>query len=383
MLCNKKVVLLLVFLLVAFPAYILASEYVGIFTMINPSAANVAMGRNSGTANIWNKNPLNVWSNPAKLGYFEKFSWAWTHQEWFFDSMYFDSSYLTYGRKGVGVMVPFINNFSKFGTSFDYGEIYVSNDYGQVVDTLHQYDVNSKFALGINCFDVIYNYIAPTKNRPLLFKSIKLSLGYSLNYIESHCPNVAISNPESLTYPDKKFTHDIGTIIHIDPVKMPFEGFDAELSLAWNFINVNRGKLKWSEEDEWYLPYGYRNAVAAKLYFIKLNKDKTPEIFNNYSDYLISLYATHDNVHYGDDPTIWSDGLEVSLLNFFFMRWGEYHDHKGHVVGDSRGFGFNLYFDPVKIQFNFAQYPGGELVAEIEKYDIAINLDIMEFAQNF
>ncbi|HHE38844.1 MAG TPA: hypothetical protein ENL20_09770, partial [Candidatus Cloacimonetes bacterium] len=54
-------------------------EYACPFTLINPSATDVAFGNYSGCANIWNQNPLDVWSNPAKLGYFTGFSFGYSY----------------------------------------------------------------------------------------------------------------------------------------------------------------------------------------------------------------------------------------------------------------------------------------------------------------
>jgi len=182
---TKKIVIILILLIFCSFSSVHTEEFAGIFTSINPSATNVAFGLNSGTANIWNQTPLGVWSNPAKLGYFEDFSWGWIHDGWFeeiFPDIYFDSSYLTYGKNGLGFMVPFINNFGKFGTSFDYGKQIAINSQGQVIDTIRSYEINSQFAVGINCFQFFYNFLKPELKTPTIFKNFEIFCGYSYDY---------------------------------------------------------------------------------------------------------------------------------------------------------------------------------------------------------
>ena len=86
----KKLIFLLIALLLLTQIFGI-TEFACIFTMINPSATDVAFGLGSGTANIWNTSPLSVWSNPAKLGYHNGFSYGYSHTPWFreiFHDMY-------------------------------------------------------------------------------------------------------------------------------------------------------------------------------------------------------------------------------------------------------------------------------------------------------
>jgi hypothetical protein len=65
-------------------------EFACMFTLINPSATDVAFGLGSGTANIWNTNPLSVWSNPAKLGYHKNLAFGYSNDSWFENVVWID-----------------------------------------------------------------------------------------------------------------------------------------------------------------------------------------------------------------------------------------------------------------------------------------------------
>ena len=112
----KTIIVLLLLIFISSSSYAL-SEFTCVFTLINPSATNVAFGLNSGTANIWDRNPLGVWSNPAKLGYYKGFAYGNSHDPWFdnvIKGIYHNSSYLTFGWNGIGILLPLINNSNKF-----------------------------------------------------------------------------------------------------------------------------------------------------------------------------------------------------------------------------------------------------------------------------
>lgn len=324
---------------------------------------------------------MGVWSNPAKLGYFEDFSWGWTHDGWFekvIPNIYFDSSYLTYGQNGIGFMVPFINNFKKFGTSLDFGKQVATNTSGAIVDTFRSYETCSQFAVGINSFQFFNHFINPLENALGISKNLEISFGYCIDFISSTLPDSPMIDSLYLE-PVKKSSHNVGGLIKITPPLKSFNDFYIELTAGLNLINISRAKMDYNNTEKGPIPYGTKSAVAGKFSFINLsNYSSLQKLFPSYLEYLLSIYATYDNAKYGNNPSIWSKGIEFSLFDMFFIRYGEYYDIQGHMVGDSKGYGINFKYDLIKFQYNYSKSPGGELQYTQEKYDIEINIDILK-----
>jgi len=378
-----------------------SSEFAGVFTLINPSATNVAFGLESGTANIWDRNPLGVWSNPAKLGYFKGFSYGYSHDkfEGVVEDMYHNSSYITFGWKGLGILLPFKNKYKKYGTTMYYGEQEAIDAHGNFLRRFNSYETCSQFAVGINFLEFtnrFFNANLPIKN---LQKYSEFSFGYSLNYIVSGlCPLI----PELMDAEGegKSYVHNFGSLVEINLSRIYYDIFkfdrlleglqndfsfndilDFEVAGGINFINISKAKILYeNSENKQLLPYGNRTAIAGKLSFINLNNILPPKLssicfFNN----IFSIYASYDNAKYGNNPSTWGKGIEFTFLDIFSWRSGEYNDIDGHIVGDCKGWGVNLnYKDVVSFQYNYVEFPGGELQAKQEKEDISFSVDIIK-----
>ncbi len=373
------------------------SEFTCIFTLINPSATNVAFGLESGTANIWDRNPLGVWSNPAKLGYYKGLAYGYLHDPWFdkvVSGIYQNSSYLTLGWNGIGILLPLINNSSKFGTTMDYGEQIAVDHEGTIIDTFRSYESCSQFAFGINFLELtnkVFKYSSPIID---LQRYSEISLGYSLDYIVSGlCPLI----PELMDAEGKgeSTSHNIGGIIRISPINLLSDilqnilHFDfsindylnLDLSYGINLINIYRdGILYENSNSKQPLPNGIRSGIAGKLLFINIKNlaDEYP-LLSDISKYLFSIYASYDEAKYGDNPSTCSKGIEYIFLDIFSLRRGKYYDYNGHIVGDSKGWGINLnYKDFICFQYNYVEFPGGELQAVQKKEDMSFSIDILQ-----
>jgi len=374
-----------------------SSEFTCIFTLINPSATNVAFGLESGTANIWDRNPLGVWSNPAKLGYYKGFSYGYSHDKWFegvVEDMYHNSSYITFGWNGLGFLLPFKNKYKKYGATMYYGEQEAYDAHGNFLRNFNSYETCSQFAVGLNFFEFtnkVFKYSSPIID---LQRYSEISLGYSLDYIVSGlCPLI----PELMDAEGKgeSTSHNIGGIIRISPIILLNDilqnilhyGFSInnyvslDLSHGINFINIYRDEILYeNSNNKQPLPNGIRNGVAGKLSFINIKNlaDEYPLLYD-ISKYLFSIYASYDNSKYGDNPSTWGKGIELTFLDIFSWRSGEYNDIDGHIVGDCKGWGVNLnYKDVVSFQYNYVEFPGGDLQKTQEKEDISFSIDIIK-----
>lgn len=386
---NKKTIMVIVGMIVGCNLLI-ASSFTAIFVNINPSATDVAFGNNAGAANIWNTNPLSVWSNPAKLGYHQNLSFGYSRDPWFdeiFDDVYHISSYISYGFNGIGVLMPAYSAKNRFGTVMSYGESEYTDEQGNLIGTYEAYDASSKFALGVNTVELLSNYYGGE-----LFNNIlpygDLSLGVSYEYIDTYIGAEDVSNSGISTIPETDTGHRLnyGLIGRISPINTTIEGIDfinLDLVLSYYFINPAKSTMKYrldSEEGEDELPWGRTDAWSVKL---AITSDILKDIveddwFYKISPNLFSVYYSEDKIAYGDNEDVLGDGVEFTFLDIFSIRKGEYEDHQGKMVGETRGYGFRFnYDDIIEFQYNRSSFPGGGMQDRHKKWDIGFNADLI------
>ncbi|MBC8525931.1 MAG: hypothetical protein ISS28_00445 [Candidatus Cloacimonetes bacterium] len=365
-------------------------EFTCIFTLYNTSATNLAFGLDSGTANIWHKNPLDIWSNPAKLGYYKGFAFGYSHDKWFDDlnlDIYHNSSYLTFGWKGLGILLPSLNNSSKFGTTMDYGEQEVYDAHGNLLRKFNSYETCSQFAFGINCLEFINYFSKENQLFNNLRKYSELSLGLSIDYIRS---NLLPYISDSLKInKGTGLSNNIGALIKITPLNIYDSGIRLDITAGINIVNIFKSDMTYKynngDKEKQPLPYGNRTGIAGKLSFINIKNlaDEYPLLFD-ISKYLLSIYASYDNSKYGDNPSIWGKGIELTLLDIFSWRFGECTDKYGQEIGDCEGWGINLnYKNIVSFQYNYVEFPLGESQTKQKKEDISFGIDIIKLINEF
>ena len=373
------------------------SEFACIFTLINPSATDVAFGLKSGTANIWNTSLLSVWSNPAKLGYHKGFAYGYSHDPWLEDSpwidfdMYYQSSYISYGWNGIGILLPAPSAKSRWGTVMSYGEQEQTDEFGNVIGTFESYDSCSKFALGINSFEFISNFISNENIRSLQYYG-DLSIGFNYDIIHSDlAPQGAGSTPDSLSFIADAHSTSIGLIGRISPLNQlnALGGFcTLDITGGIYYLNPSKEEITYINDPD-PLPWGTRSAFSGKL---SINLSLLPELDNESVRYFInnifSIYYSQDNAQYGKkdefNPSVWGEGIEYTFLDIFSIRKGQYVDRMGEIIGDTDGFGINLsYKDIIQFQYNKVKFPGGGLQDKQEKTDYLVRIDFLKAYEIF
>lgn len=378
----KKFIFLIIVLLLLTSLFGI-SEFACIFTMINPSATDVAFGLGSGAANIWNTSPLSVWSNPAKLRYHNGFAFEQSDDPWFekvFSDMNYHSSYISYGWKGIGILIPAPSAKNHWGTFMEYGEYDMLDEYGNVIGTYESYDSCSKFAIGIDAIKFLsdINLISP-ESKQKMESVYEISTGVSVDFLRSTI------SPEGTT---EGFSSSIGCLGRYSPYnKLSPLGRFYTLDVVGGIVFVNpfRFKIKSpgeSKSDP--LPWGTHPALSSKISIIK---DLVPNLqlnpfLDNIVDNLLSLYVSYDYTLYGDfsnnNTGEHGYGYEITLLNIFSIRNGMYNDENGDVIGNTFGYGINLnYKDIFQLQYNFVKFPAGGYQKEQEKTDYMIRIDFL------
>ncbi len=326
---KKFIFLIILFLLLS--SLFGISEFACIFTMINPSATDFAFGSDSGTANIWNTNPLSVWSNPAKLGYHNGFAFGYSHTPWFreiFPDMYHRSSYISYGWNGIGILLPAPSTRSHWGTFMTYGEQTMLDEFGNLIGTFESYDACSKFAVGINTIEFISNFVSNESFRSLQCYG-DLSVGYNYdNIISDLAPQGAGGGEIGIKGLGESHSSGIGFIGRISPynkINAAGKFYRLDVTAGIYFLNPERTEITYINESQSdNMPYGSRTAFSGKfsidLSLIPyMDNESTRDFINN----LFSIYYSQDNAQYGkkneSNPSIWGEGIEFTFLDILYL----------------------------------------------------------------
>lgn len=379
-----KKILIFLFLSISINMFaIIPGEYT--FTLDNPSANGLALGGTCTGADIWNRNPLDVWSNPAKLGYYKGLSLGYSHNDYVeevFSGIYWDNSYITFGWKGIGIMLPMINNFSKLGSSFDYGMQDMYNEDGVITGRINTWQQYKEFALGLN---VLEYYSSLKKDFELAEYQpfVDFSIGYNYNFISDHTPMNMNNDYEIPTI--KNHTDGLGMILRISPLNeknfMKYNYFNTDIVFSLYYRNLSKTKTSLHHYTE---PICYSTdtsaAIKVGLGFESIKDNIDPELAADLSTLCQDIIAVKyyiGNSHFGDRVWESSNGLELTLLDLVSFRWGSYDDE--NVFDDSFGIGINLhYHDLVQLQYNYTEYPESGLISDQDISDYMININLLD-----
>ena len=376
----KKIILISVLLLIISNLFGI-SGFASLFTLINPSATDVAFGLDSGTANIWNISPLSVWSNPAKLGYHKTFSFGYSHDPCFHDT-YHRSSYISYGWSGIGILLPAYSAIKHFGTVMSFGEWDIFDETGVFIETVEFYYACSKFAVGINTLEFISNFIHNEHIRSLQYYG-DLSVGFNYNIIHSELDPQLSANAHSTGI------GFIGRISPLNKMNVSEEFYRLDLTAGVYFLNPGRTEIFYSVNETLKdpLPWGTRSAFSGKLSF---NMKLIPSLANHdiislFCNNIFSIYYSQDNAQYGEkdefNPSIWGEGVEFTFFDIFSYRKGQHVDREGESVGNIEGYGINLsYKDIIQFQYNKVKFPVSD---SQEKTDYMVRIDFLKAYELF
>ncbi|MCF7815338.1 MAG: hypothetical protein K9N09_12195 [Candidatus Cloacimonetes bacterium] len=387
----RKLLLMLILIFIIFELSSI-NEFACIYTLINTSAKGVAFGNKSGAADIWDTSPLGVWSNPAKLGYHKGLAYGYSDTPWLknvFSDIYIKSKYVSIGWNGLGILLPISNDRDRLGTFMSYGEQTQTDSLGNVIGTFESWDADTKFAIGMNSLEFVFNLL----KSDLLNKINKfgeLSFGYSYDDLYSKLGPMGTGSFEPMEYSigESSFS-SYGFIGRISPFNETnaLGGF-CTLDVVGSINNINPAKSKItyinvSQAD--YLPWGIRTAVSGKIVISKklIPDFKIHPIIDFFSTNLISFYYSYDDQQIGkespDNPGEWGKGYEIIFFDLFSLRKGYYSDITGEVKGDTSGYGFNLRFnDIIQFQYNYAEFPGGDLQEKQSIDDYLVRVDFMK-----
>ena len=360
-----------------------------IFTLINPSATNTALGRIGGGANIWTQNPLDIWDNPAKLGYFRGISLGYTHDSWYeeaYEGRYYDAAYSTVGWSGLGAMYPLTTSKSALGSRLDTGKWLLYDENGNEIDPIYQSDISTGFAIGMNLME---SYCIFFSNRTLskIQSFSELSIGYNYNFIRFGTWELGNKNRDRKL--DRYFynhSNGLGLIFRLSPLNeinnASHHFIKADIVSSVYFRNLSHSSIVYIR-DSVPIHYGTDIAVAIKMRMDIDNMQRiiSSEIYDFLSVFcsdIISCYCNYGSYITEDFEDEIGTGIELTLLDIVSFRWGYHSDKSGNIEGNTSGIGINLSYKGIlNFQYNFAKFPGGDLQKYQTKDDFMLNFNLV------
>jgi hypothetical protein len=342
----------------------------GITYWLTPSATDVVFGARSGGANIWNRNPLDVWSNPAKLGYYDKFCTGTSDVEiqdkYIDEPVSFSASYITFGLNGVGIMMPMINTHSRFGYSYSETYYYPYPSW----EAFESYNFNSEFALGINLLKFCKNYTNNDLIDKLEYYS-DLSIGYNYDIVFYDYALSAIEIPSG----QQEYMDGLGMIWRVSPLNQSnnkkLYDIKADIAASMYYRGIT------SQYDETVTTAASIRLAWGNEYLKDIIDPAAYNFLSAFSSNLISVYASYDNIE--DDNMDWDNdeysyGYEITLFDLLSLRKGKDNDETEYNLG----WGINLrYKDMIQFQMNKAEFHSKQFNDRQTITDYMLKLDLL------
>ncbi|MCF7912195.1 MAG: hypothetical protein K9M99_06685 [Candidatus Cloacimonetes bacterium] len=360
---KREILLVIVIIIICIPSYTLNCSYPSYHS---PSAFDRVFGSVSGCCNIWNTNPLSVWSNPAKLGYHRGFSLGYSSAN---DSNYneisYRAAYITYGYKGMGVMLPMINSHGKFGYSYKENDRIEIDEDGNLVKTADYYDSSSQFAFGFNLLEIYNNY--NTNELTSDWQNFTdLSMGYNggIAY-ESNTPNYGTSEIEGNEDAKYNYSDGLGMVLRISPLNetnfKEYYYLKADIITAMDLNGIISSYNKSFKS-------GFSLRLAADL------EKYLPEYYDVLSDIsknVVTMYISYETCN-SNEFQFSSSGIELTFLDILSLRTGKDDDAEKYNFGIGLNFQYKDYY---QFQLNIALLDKGDFNNQVY-LDIMLNVNL-------
>lgn len=337
-----------------------------------PSCINLGIGGAAvGGVNIWHKDALTSYSNPAAGAFREGISWGFSEKDWLKDTGFgyrYNASLVNIGYKGLSITLPTYKLSEQSGQFLDCGIQTGENATPQAGEKYHCYDTVSVYGIAINASDLADKYLA----QDIISEHIDVAVGVNYKGVKSY-----LAPPGSAVGIGKGGSWDVGAVGRISWEDV--SGIGLEVVGAYNHNNVFNAK---SDFGGGHIYPIYERESSGYAFAVNLSGEKVLGglIPNEYMffDRLSSFRYLHNNTNEGGDR-IQGFGYELGLFDTFFIRKGRYKHYAGDIVGNTSGYGINLHYkELISLSWNYAEYPGGLLMNGPQKAeDINVNVDFI------
>lgn len=349
-----------------------------LFLGLEPSSINLAIGGHDvGNVNIWHHSPLTSYTNPAMGAFHEGVGYGFTKFEWLKDAdlgILYHASMVNLGYQGWSITLPSYKFRDQSAIYFDTGTHNWTDFNGEENGTFHTYDSAGVYGLAVNIFEVADKYIP----EPFIKEHLDLAVGLNYVDIQSYLGPVYYGPGAIGTVRGRSHCWNLGTVGRFrteHDLGIGFEGVVAHTNQNLFNNELGYGIIGGDPEKIW----GRTNTGFALGVNLKTANEIIGDIGRKFP-FCDNLLSARYLSSFSDDSEYKTKGygMELGLLDTFYIRKGRYEDFKGEVYGDTFGYGINLHYkDLVSLSWNYAEYPGGGLTDVQESDDINVNLDLL------
>ncbi|HNX01602.1 MAG TPA: hypothetical protein PLE74_08775 [Candidatus Cloacimonadota bacterium] len=368
---------LLVLLALQIISCIAYSDYSVMFLGIDPSSINRAIGGDAvGVVNIWHRNALTSYYNPAIPAFHDGVSYGFTHTPWLktadINNIYYNGGLATIGYMGIAVTMPAPVSGNIDGLNIDYGIQEITNEVGVPVASYRSYEYATPYGLAINPIQT-YRFI--TGNSVPDSSHFNMAVGFQTLSIKSKLAPYSIEG--ALRTSAKANTTNIGLILqyHLDYEKI--SRLEAVYGLAsFNVFDDKIGYGSETQKDPVFSHVNHGFGISYSLLGENALKDKIPKEWLFFEN-LMTLRGLTSFIYDDYDKEISAFGVEVGFLDTFYYRMGIYNDNPDEKVENTHGYGINLHYKNIlSLEYNHATWDMGHLVNDQESDDYNVSFDL-------
>jgi hypothetical protein len=150
-------------------------------------------------------------------------------------------------------------------------------------------------------------------------------------------------------------------------------------AIGWSITDLTNAKVKTYPDSPKY-PITCANRTGFGLQTTlksDIVDDPTIQTFFSHLCSLTLNYGTSSENDGRYNP--WGRGIEIGLLDMFYLREGTFINQTGEVTGNTHGYGIRLHYkDIVAFEMNQAVFPGGPLQYRAKSTDWGLSLDFLK-----
>lgn len=362
------------------------SSYSMYFLSYEPSSINRGIGGNViGSVNIWHNSPLTAYTNPAVNALHEGAAFGFTRvpnkiPDLGINTVY-HASLVSFGYKGISVLIPNLNSNLQAGISFDLGTQDITDSQGDLIGQNDSFDNAILGGIALNPMEILRHL---TRDQYPILNHFDLAYGVNSIYLDSY-----LAAGTGLTEVDGSGQEWVNSIGGIARASYCYKNI-AEAEAVYGLVHLNPQlkEFTYAEAPQSDPIWNHRNqgfalgaSIKAETAIMEILPDGIiPQEFI-FCENLISgryLSSALDPL-YKHKEVIKASGIELGLLDTFYFRQGNYDDTDEDYSGKTIGYGINLHYKKlVGLSYNWAKIPGWPFRKHQESYDLNLNFDLLK-----
>jgi len=362
------------------------SNYSMWFLTLEPSSINRGIGGDViGSVNIWHNSPLTAYANPAVNAFREGVAFGFTRVPYKIPDLGIDyvyhASLASFGYKGISLLIPNLNANLQVGITLDSGLQELTDSQGNLIGQTETWDNAIVGGVAINPIEFV-RFI--TNDQYPILNYFDLAYGVNSIYLDSYLgPGTGLTETDATA---QEWVNSIGSIARASYCYKNLVEVEAVYGLVHfnpqlkevTYTGVEQSDPIWNHRNQGFAISGSIKAEGVIEEILTGGIIPSELIF---CENLLSgryLYSALDPM-YNHREVIKANGMELGLLDTFFLRQGYYEDKAGGISGGTIGYGINLHYkNLVRLSYNWARIPTALLRDHENSYDLNLNFDLLK-----